>query len=421
MKNIKRFFQNIRFSLQGLGSNKMTSFLTLLGIIIGIGSVIGLMSIGQGAQQSIIGELEGLGTDIVTISAGASLYGDSDEMMSDPSDMPDPGSRLNEFSNAINDVAPITLNDYLFLKDEGIENIDKVSFTIASPSDVYIEDDDSKERISVVGTDIDFKDIYTLSLESGEFFSQDDIDSESMVVVLGSEVLLNQGRKIGGSVNINGEDFKIIGILGQQDETLLGSSPNTEMYIPYSVVYDEKISSIVVHVIDDEILADTTEIINTKLSEFRGVDEPDFSILSIQSLISSVTMITDIFTMLLSAIAAISLLVGGIGISNVMLITVTQRTREIGIRKAMGARRSDILIQFLTEAIFLTLIGGMLGIGFGYLLAFIAQRLIDIPALVTFSSVLMAVGISVGIGLVFGILPANKASKLNPIDALRYE
>ncbi|MCD4811730.1 ABC transporter permease [bacterium] len=426
MKEVKRFLQNIRFSLQGLGSNKMTSFLTLLGIVIGIGSVIGLMSLGQGTQESIVSDLEDLGTDIVTISAGANMY--DSPVMSENADEKDFNQGLQEKYSVVDESIKLTIDDYNFLGEEGIENVRDVSFTIISLQDIYLEDEESAESYSVVGTNTDLFDIYNFECESGSGFVQADIDEGNLVAVVGSEVLEEYVVGVGDVLNIGGVEFEVVGVLVEQEDSLLGSSPSVEIYIPFSVVDEiggdsdsEILTRIILRVEDDGVLDQTILDIEERLMEFRDVEEMDFSIFSIQTLVDRVRSITETFTLLLTGIAAISLLVGGIGISNVMLITVSQRTREIGIRKAVGGRRSDILVQFLSEAVFLTLIGGVVGMGFGILIGDLAERFLGLSAVITLDSVILAVGISVGIGILFGILPANKASRLSPIEALRYE
>lgn len=425
MNNIGRFFQNIRFSFQGLGSNKMSSVLTLLGIIIGIGSVIGLMSLGQGTQDSIIGELEGLGTDILTITPGSNNFQMPDSNTHTGPSQDNFNQRLDEFNSQQENLAELTIEDYEFLEDENIDNIKQLSFTINSSQEVSFNELES-ESYKVVGTNPEFFSVYNLVTSSGELISQEDVESKNRGAVLGINVLSEYEREVGDIVNIGGIEFEIIGLLQEKEDSLLGSSPNSEIYIPYTVMDDldvssKKLSSIIVMVSDDSILEESISNIELSLMSFRGVEEKDFSIFSIQTLISTVQTITSTLTLLLSGIAAISLLVGGIGISNVMLITVTQRTREIGIRKAVGARRSDILTQFLTEAILLTLVGGIAGLGFGILIGKIAERFMGFSAVITVNSVVLAVGISVFIGILFGILPAIRASKLSPIEALRYE
>ncbi|MCD4756012.1 ABC transporter permease, partial [bacterium] len=342
MKEVRRFLQNIRFSLQGLGSNKMTSFLTLLGIVIGIGSVIGLMSLGQGTQESIVSDLEDLGTDIVTISAGANKY--TSPVMSDSASDQDFNQGLQEKFSVVEETIKLTIDDYNFLGEEGIENVRDVSFTIISLQDIYIEDEESVESYSVVGTNIDLFTIYDFEFEFGDGFVQSDIDGGNLVAVVGSQVLEEYGVGVGDVLNIGGVEFKVVGVLVEQEDSLLGSSPSVEVYIPFSVVEEiggdcDILTRIVVRVEDDGVLDQTILNIEEGLMEFRGVEEMDFSILSIQTLVDRVKSITETFTLLLTGIAAISLLVGGIGISNVMLITVSQRTREIGIRKAVGGRR----------------------------------------------------------------------------------
>lgn len=433
MNFIKRQLRNLGFAFKGIGSNKLTSFLTLLGIVIGIGSVIGLMGIGEGTQQSIVGELSTLGTDIVTLAPGANTGPPSREDIEERHE--EGPSSINDQFNAFDQEQPeLTIDDYNHLVEAKIENVASMTFSIntAKPVSTVMSSDekfnDLSETASVKGVDLSYQKTYTPAVRYGSLLETSHIENESMVAIVGYDVLPDISRKkiMGTILYIEDIKFEVIGVLEDSTESLLGSSPNTEVLIPYTVFdkfgVDEKVlSSMIIKVEDDEFLEGTIEDIEASLLDFRGLDKPDFSFISIKSIVASIEQITGALTVLLSGIAAISLLVGGIGISNVMLITVTQRTREIGIRKAIGARRSDILIQFLTEAVLLTAIGGVLGFGFGVLLGVLAEPFMGYPAIITMDSVVLASGISIGIGIVFGILPANRASKLSPIDALRYE
>jgi putative ABC transport system permease protein len=228
-------------------------------------------------------------------------------------------------------------------------------------------------------------------------------------------------------LQVNGQSFQVIGVLSAEKESSF-SNPNNQIYIPYTtamtVFNTEAFSDIVATAISsDKVSALQTDITNTLLANHKITDKKlaDFSVLTSADLLSTVGNITSMLTSLLAGIAAISLVVGGIGIMNIMLVSVTERTREIGLRKAVGAKTSDILWQFVIEAILLTVIGGILGIGLGYLIGKIASHFIGFNASITASSILLAVGVSTTIGLIFGIYPAAKAARLNPIDALRYE
>jgi putative ABC transport system permease protein len=269
-----------------------------------------------------------------------------------------------------------------------------------------------------------------LKIDQGKLFTQSDVEAKNKVIVLGTELstnLFDKKNPLDQSVTIGADTYQVIGVLAKTEGNNF-SNPNLTAYLPYSTAFDslqtEKFNTISVRASDDtHIDKAKDEITVTLLADHNIQDEKlaDFSVSTSADLLTTVGNITGILTSLLSGIAAISLLVGGIGIMNIMLVSVTERTREIGLRKAVGAKISDILIQFLVEAIFLTLTGGIIGIGLGYLLARVAGQFISITPITTSGSIWLAVGISTLVGLIFGIYPAAKAAKLSPIDALRYE
>ncbi|MBU0671116.1 ABC transporter permease, partial [Patescibacteria group bacterium] len=272
-----------------------------------------------------------------------------------------------------------------------------------------------------------------LQLKNGRFFSANDVNDNRNVAVLGSDAAeelfsgQNMGEILGEYFLIGNSKFRVVGVLDSRGTTAFGNQDN-EIFIPYTTAANkifktDNFSSIQFKVADINLMNVTVAQVKEKFADFRNVelDDADFSIFTSEDLLSLANQVTGIFTTLLASIAAISLLVGGIGISNIMLVSVTERTKEIGLRKAVGAKKKDILIQFIIEAIILTLLGGILGIILGILLGWIIGYFTDVDFAITVSSISLATGVSIAIGLIFGFAPAYKASKLDPIDALRYE
>lgn len=415
---LRKLILNFKFALRGLKQNKLRSILTLLGILIGIGSVIGLLSIGKGAEADIVSGMETLGTDIVTVNPGVAFTpGAGLRSMGGAS------SSLNDRMNQDSEGGVLTLDDFEFLEDNlDSSDVDAISPVITARRDVVWQEEEYS--LTVNGVNSYYKEVYDLEVDSGRFLTESDVEGGEMVVVLGSDVLEGDADDfVSHEITIDDDSYTIVGVLKGSEESLFGSDPDNQIFFPYTTAGTTDVSSIVIKASDDDVVGKLSEEINERLSDFRNLDEDDidFNIMTVDSLVDQIQGMTSTMTMLLACIAAISLLVGGIGISNVMLITVTERTREIGIRKAVGAKRMDILMQFLFEAILLTLIGGILGIGFGYLLGILAKIYIGFSPLVTVDSVLLATSISIVIGVAFGFIPAITASKLNPIEALRYE
>jgi putative ABC transport system permease protein len=267
-------------------------------------------------------------------------------------------------------------------------------------------------------------------IEKGSFFNANQIQSMVKVAVLGSTVaqdLFGDTEPIGKTIRINKINFKVIGVFEAKGGSSSISSDDT-IFVPLLTMQKiltgtDYLSNIVVNVQDKDLMTQVKEEITFALASEHQVDPqtPDFSIISQADILSSLTEITNIFTIFLASIAGISLIVGGIGIMNMMLTTVTERTHEIGLRKAIGAKKQDIIFQFLSEAIILTFIGGIIGIILGWIISIVISKVIGITTAVSFSTVILAFGVSAGIGIVFGYYPAKKAANLNPIDALRYE
>jgi putative ABC transport system permease protein len=411
-----------RVALRNITRNRMRSLLTMLGVIIGVGSVIALMSIGAGAQAEITGQISSIGTNLIMVmpvntgrvgsgggsGSGIGLTMDDVEALANPLNVPDAALVVPEYS----------VNGQIIYGDTNFS-------------------------VSGVGVTPDYQTLNELTLASGDFIAQKDIDKRAKVVVLGAQIAqdlfgdfdpVGLKIKLANTAGTQKTSLMVIGVLEEQGGSLLSDADNS-IFVPLSTaqtklnnarnVYgDLTVSSINVMAASeaqvDPAYAQIEAVLNTR-HDIGPEDDANFRIINQADLLEMATSITDILTVFLGAIAGISLLVGGIGIMNIMLVSVTERTREIGLRKAVGARRGDVLLQFLMEAIILSLIGGgigiLVGIGVGQLVNLTGM----VTSVVTPQSVLLAVGFSFAIGLFFGIYPANQAAGLNPIEALRYE
>lgn len=418
---IADLLENMRVALDGLTANKLRSGLTMLGVIIGVGAVIALMSIGQGAQASITEEITSIGTNLVLVSPGARENGPVRSAA---------GSAMSlTYADAQAIADPANVPDAAFVAPEYSQNT-QVIFG------------DANINASVLGTTAEYLSAYSLEVASGRFIQQK--DERANVAVLGYQAAQDLfggfdpvGQKIrvalsGGSGGR--ASLTVVGVLAEKGDTMMGSADDTA-FVPITTaqtkIFEGRnalgqpiVTSVnVVAASEDrsQAVMDQIDALLRRRHDLDPEEEADFSVMSQADMLSMMTTVTDILTIFLGAVAGISLLVGGIGIMNIMLVSVTERTREIGIRKAVGARRVDILRQFLMEAVVLSLLGGLLGILLGVGLAQLVSLTGLLDSLVTLNSVLLAVGFSLAVGLFFGIYPANQAAKMNPIEALRYE
>jgi len=407
-----KYFEILLNAVDELRANFMRTVLTMLGIIIGIASVVLIISLGEGATASITGDLTSFGGNIVTISPGVSA-----ESRGPGSG----GSSIGQDSLTFGDADAIISN-------ESIGNISGVSGVISSNSTIANEGVSSSE--TVTGVDGDYQQLQDIDLEYGEFI--DSGNSVSRIAVIGHEIaeefFSTPEFAIGKSLRIDGKPFNVIGVASEKGGSTF-SNPDRAIYVPLQTMSriltgQAHLSSISVGVQDIELIDTTIERVNTLLMERHKIEaeeDVDFSISSPSDTLETVSSITGLLTALLSGIAAISLIVGGIGIMNIMLVTVTERTREVGLLKAIGAKKKDILGQFIIEAIVLTFSGGLIGVALGAVLNYFIADALNIPFGVTLSSILLAVGVSSFIGVVFGYYPARRAAGLNPIDALGNE
>lgn len=392
-------------------ANKARSGLTVLGIVIGIGSVIAMISIGQGAKGTIESSIQTLGSNLVIVMPGAQRgvgiqvnagRGSAQTLTQDDADA------LKEQVALANDVAPELSSRY------------------------QITAKGTNTNTQVVGTVPSYLTVRNVELEDGSFISEQNLRSLSKVAVLGPTVrddLFGEGvSPIGQSIRIRSVQFKVIGVMKAKGGSGFNNPDNT-MYIPLSTAQkflagNTSVSQISVQAVDQNSMAELQAEITALLLDRHNISDPalaDFSTLNQADIVATASSVTDTFTILLAAVAGISLVVGGIGIMNMMLTTVTERTREIGLRKAIGAKRKDINLQFLAEAVLLTFSGGVLGIVFGWVVSLLVSKFGGIATSISISSILLAFGVSAAVGIVFGYYPASRAAKLNPIEALRFE
>lgn len=417
----------LKQSFRAIFANKGRSFLTVLGIIIGIGSVIALVSLGNGVKASVDTQIKQLGTTTLTITPGTPRFtqpGSGGQGQGGGF-----GGGQGARQGAIGTVSSLTVNDLNTLSNPKTQpNVKYVTGTVSGTTIIPTVNGDLRATVS--GTSPSFFQINSVGAAGGKLFTQADIDAKTNVAVLGDQTAsdaFGTQNPIGKEITISSTNYQVIGVLAHKDESGF-QNLNDAIYVPYSslmvTLNTGNFNSMRAEATSDSTVdAAKTDITNTLLKN-HNISDPklaDFSVLTAKDLLSAVSSITGVLTSLLGGIAAISLVVGGIGIMNIMLVSVTERTREIGLRKAVGAQTSDILLQFMIEAVLLTVAGGILGIGLGFLASKILTRFVGFTPVVTTNSILLAVGVSAVVGIVFGIYPAIKASLLNPIDALRYE
>lgn len=393
-------------------NNKVRSSLTILGIVVGIASVILMVAIGQGSQATITNSIESAGSNLLMVSAGSRSAGAFGG-----------GGRPGAGSDS-----KLSMSDV-----ELIKTLPGVSKVAANASGQYqVAAPGANVNLSITGVGEGYQSVKSLETSTGVFVSTEDISSNSKVVVLGAtaatDLFATGVDPLGQKVRINGINFTVVGVMPSSGSSGFGSA-DENAYIPLSTMQrfltgNNKISTINVEAKTADVMSTVqTEITDTLMSSHGITDSNnvDFSVLSQSEILSTASTITGTFTLLLASIAGISLVVGGIGIMNMMLTTVTERTREIGLRKAIGARPGDVTSQFLAEAVTLCLAGGIIGIALGWGIAAIVTATGVLTTVVTAQSVALAVGVCAGIGIVFGYYPARRAAKLDPIEALRYQ
>ena len=429
---MKRILENIKIAFKSLGLNKLRSFLTMLGIIIGVGSVVAVMSVGAGAEASITENIQSMGTNVITISPGREqVFVGNREVRVEPNAEQGRGF-MNRFGD--NEEEEIVAGE-LYLEDvdalkEKAKLLNEV-VPVLSGGNTTFSYMSWSGNVSITATTEDYLNFAGYEMDKGSFFTASDVSNSSNVVVLGYNVVTDYFGKtnpIGEEVKINGKNFTVMGILKSVGYTF-GMSPDNSIYIPITTAQNKLYGSDTVNQITAKVKSE--EVMDQAIDEAKSIlrvqhhiltgESSDFEISSSTQLLEMASSVTDILIITLTSIAAISLLVGGIGIMNIMFVSVTERTREIGIRKAIGAKNRDILVQFLTESVVLSLSGGIIGVGFAGLVTWILKTFTELNSLITASPIIMALSFSTAIGLIFGIFPAMRAARLNPIDSLRHE
>jgi putative ABC transport system permease protein len=392
-----------KFALRGVAANKLRSGLTMLGILIGVGAVILLVAVGNGSKVAVEESLQSLGTNTLTVSSGRAVS--SSTYSTD-----------------------LTMSIVEALKDENAAPDVKTVSPVVSTS-LTLTYGDTDHTTTVIGTTRDYLEANNSTIAKGEWFTEDDMSNAARVLVIGSttaEELYGTQDPIGQELSVGGQIFTVIGVLAEKGSSGF-NDPDDTAIAPLTAVRKAltgygPINSIVIQAVSADSVnaaqAEVTAILNTKM-HVTGTSNTPYQIRSASQLLQTRTATAETFTTLLGAVAGISLLVGGIGITNIMMVTVTERTREIGIRKALGAPRRVILTQFLLEATMLSLVGGLLGVAGAFIGA--NFEITGITPVIVPSSVFLALGVSVAIGLFFGSYPASRAAGLRPIDALRYE
>jgi putative ABC transport system permease protein len=402
----------IHETASALTANKVRTSLTMLGIVIGISSVITMVSIGQGAQSSIQSSIQAIGSNLLVVSPGAARnfgYG---------------------ASTGRGSARTLTMDDVDAISKQ-VQNIAAVSPEVAGRYQVTARG--TNTNTSVTGVKPDYATVHNITVDEGNFISDEQILSRSKVAVIGPTTrddLFGAGTEaLGQSIRINGMEFKVIGVTKSKGGTGFGNQDDA-IYIPLSAAQlflagnSTYVTSLSISATDSSVMTQVQNDLTTVLLDRHHIADPtnaDFNVLNQADIVSAASGVTGTFTILLGAVAGISLLVGGIGIMNMMLTTVTERTREIGLRKAIGAKASDINSQFLTEAVTLTVAGGAIGVFLGWLVCYAVTYFGILQTSISISSILLAFGVSAFIGIVFGYYPARRASRLNPIEALRYE
>lgn len=404
---IKDLLKETLWSLMG---NKIRSGLTILGIVIGIASVITMVAIGEGAKKSIESSIEAIGSNLIMVTPGS--------------------QRIAGISQGGGSAESLTVEDADAIKNQ-VENIKAVAPSVSRRYQVTLKGNNTNTQI--IGTNSDYLIARNVSVDTGSFFSDQQIKSSAKVAVIGptvrDDLLGENSDPVGKIIRINKMDFKVIGMTVSKG----GSGFNNQddiVYIPLTTAQNylagnDYINNISIAALDQSSMISVQEEINSLLlsrHKIKDSTQADFTLTNQNDIISTATSITGTFTILLSSIAGISLLVGGIGIMNMMLTTVTERTREIGLRKAVGTKKIYINLQFLFESVILTFLGGFMGIILGWLASLVIAYFVkSLATSVSFSAILLAFSVSAAVGIIFGFYPARRAANLSPIEALRYE
>ena len=391
-----------------LVANKLRSLLTMLGIIIGVAAVIALVSIGNGVKQDIEDSISSLGSNLLVVLPGAPRT---------------PGARSSQGS-----MKSLKISDY-----EAIAKLEGVKAASPMTNGSYVVIYQNKNwTTSVAGVNSNFQDVNNWTMTSGRFFSDKNVQNRERVAVVGQTVVKNlfaDEDPVGKEIRVKNIPFRVIGVLKSKGNGTMGNDQDDTVLIPYTTSMErvegiDYLRRVYVVAKDDESIdrlqADIENLLRVR-HNIKDTNLDDFNIQNMKSIMETVAQTTGTFTLFLGAVAAISLVVGGIGIMNIMLVSVTERTREIGVRKALGATYSVIVTHFLIEAVVISLMGGFIGIAFGIGASKVIGMVSGMSTIVSVPTIIMSFAFSMAIGLIFGIYPARKAAKLNPIDALHYE
>ena len=394
-------YESFSMAMKNIKSSKTRSILTMLGIIIGVAAVIVITGIGNGMEKYMKDQFESMGTNTLSVY----VFGRGNQKM--------------------------TVDDMQVIVDENSEYLDKMTPTISFQGSKKVGTDNLNST-NVTGVSEQFLDIKGLKLTDGRNIQYMDIKNRNSVCIIGSYVNKKYfgGKGLGDSVKLNGRDFTVVGVLEEKAKSEEYSTDDT-IYVPYSTVSRmmniKDVSDFTITFKSEEMSSQAKKALEDSLTEYFNGDSDSFYINSMAELLDMMNQMTNLMITVLTLIAGISLVVGGIGIMNIMLVSVTERTREIGIRKALGAKERYIMSQFVIEAAATSALGGVIGIILGYILCFVVTKVIVIiyaqsfTVIPTFFSVMASFGISAAIGIFFGYMPAKKAARLNPIDALRYD
>ena len=404
------FWESILIAFEGLRANKLRSALTMLGIIIGVGAVVAMVSIGLGVQQKVESSIASLGSNLLIVSPGASTA---------------PGSTRSEAGSNIT----LSNQDAKAIAKE-LSGAKYVAPTVASSYQLIYGNKNWKTKVQ--GATQEFLTIRDFKVVSGKFFSSSDEDSRARVAVIGQTVVTNLFGNIspvGQTIRIGTAPFRVIGVLGSKGQSTMGQDQDDVVIVPLTTAQERLLGITYLNSISiqaengqviDKLQKDITTLLRAR-HHLAAKAENDFVVSNLTAIMSTMKETTSTITMFLGSVAAISLVVGGIGIMNIMLVSVTERTREIGIRKALGANYRSILLQFLIEAVVISVTGGLLGILLGIVGAKVVSSIAGWNTVISSTAIFAAFSVSVMIGLFFGIYPARKAALLDPIDALRYE
>ena len=398
-----------KIALRALANNKLRAFLTMLGIIIGVASVITMLAIGQGSKKSIQAQISEMGSNMIMIHPGADMRGG---VRQDPSSM-----------------QTLKLTDYESLRDE-TNFVSAVSPEVSSSGQLIAGNNNYPSSVSGVG--IDYLEIRQLNVEEGEMFTEADIQVSAKVCVIGKTIVDNlfpNQDPIGKIIRFNQVPFRVVGVLKSKGYNSMGMDQDDVVLAPYTTVMKRLLAQTYLQgIFASALTEDMTDKATEEISEIlrrnhklKESDDDDFTIRSQQELSSMLNSTTDLMTTLLACIAGISLVVGGIGIMNIMYVSVTERTREIGLRMSVGARGIDILSQFLIEAILISITGGLIGVFIGCGASFIVKNVAHWPIYIQPWSVFLSFAVCTVTGIFFGWYPAKKAADLDPIEAIRYE